>query len=317
MRKFIISCLTIFMSFQLLVANEKVASGSTVSDPTVSNKISNSYKGVDERSSLNMFKLAILPFDAKGASISADISAQQLKDGLNQVIIAQITQSRKFRVSNRNANDEKAYEKEIQRIMNSNTNNDSDKLNQKIGADFILTGDILGLNINKKKSSYYGEKFTTWKVSATVAYRVVELATMEVKWSNVVTINVPTNIANEYLDSDDGNYSQVLNYLGEQFGRTIADQVVGAIYPLQVLKVDDGEVYFNQGGNRVIKGSVYEVRQKGGTTVDDSTGQHIVLDSKVLAKVRIIDVMPKYSVGIVIGGSLSKIQKNSRAYLAK
>lgn len=32
---------------------------------------------------------------------------------LNDIIIAQITQSRKFRVSNRDVNDEKAYEKEL------------------------------------------------------------------------------------------------------------------------------------------------------------------------------------------------------------
>lgn len=288
-------------------------SGSTIATSGSSAR----YKGVDERNNLNMFKIAILPFDAKGAEISAHISSKQLQTGLNQVIIAQITQSRKLRVANRDVEDEGVYEKEVRRIINSDSADEREKLNQKIGVDFILTGDILGLNISKKKASYYGEDFTTWKVSASVAYRMVELATMEVKWSNVVTINVPKNIANEYLDSDDGSYSQILNYLGEQFGRVIANQIVGAIYPLQVLKVDDGIIYFNQGGNRVLKGNVYEIRQDGGVTVDDATGQHIVLDSKVLAKVRITDVMPKYSMGVVISGSLSKIKKNSRAYLTK
>ncbi|RFC15040.1 hypothetical protein, partial [Klebsiella pneumoniae] len=168
-----------------------------------------------------------------------------------------------------------------------NTDNDKGMLNQKIGADFILTGDILNLNITKNKTSYYGEDFTTLNVSATVAYRMVELATMEVKWSNVVTIEVPTNIANQYANADDANYMQLLSYLGKQLGKTISDQVIGAIYPLQVLKVDDGEIYFNQGGDRIIKGSVYEVRQDGGVTLDPATGQHIVLDSKVLAKIKI------------------------------
>ena len=55
-------------------------------------------------------------------------------------IITQITQSRKFRISNRDVNDEKAYEKEIKRILNSDTDNEKEKLNQKIGVDFILTG---------------------------------------------------------------------------------------------------------------------------------------------------------------------------------
>ena len=108
-----------------------------------------------------------------------------------------------------------------------------------------------------------------------------------------------------------------MGHLEAQIGNTIANQAIGAIYPLQVLKVIDGEIYLNQGGERVKRGSVYEVRQSGGTTVDESTGQHIVLDGKVLAKIRITDVMPKYSIGIVVDGSLSKIQKGARSYLVK
>lgn len=312
MKKIIISLIIVAISLNLSIAEEKAPSDSKASSGS-----STKYQSVDERSELDMFKVAILPFDIDSARINKNISPKQFQNGINQTIMAQFTQSRKFRVSNRDAADQKAYNKEVARIVNSDTDNESGKLNKKIGADFILTGDVLSLNIDKKKTSYYGEDFTTWNVSATIAYRMFELATMEVKWSNIVTVRVPTNIANEFLDSDGQDYSQVLGYLEKQIGKKIADQVIGAIFPLQVLKVDDSQIYFNQGGNRVIKGSIYEVRQKGGTTVDDATGQHIVLDSKVLAKVRITDLMPKYSVGIVVDGSLSKIQKNSRAYLTK
>ncbi|MED7819484.1 MULTISPECIES: CsgG/HfaB family protein [unclassified Francisella] len=299
----------------IVVSGSSVASsGSTAS---VASGSSTKYKGVDERNDLKMFKVAILPFDAHNAKINANIGIKQLQDGLNNIIIAQITQSRKFRVSNRDAKDQKTYEKEVQRIMNSDTDSEKDKLNKKIGADFILTGDILSLNISKKQTSYYGEKFTSYNVSASVAYRMVELATMEVKWSNVVTIDVPANIANQYVESDNGNYSGLLDYLGKRFGKIISDQIIGAIYPLQVLRVDDGEIYFNQGGDRVIKGNTYEVRQEGGITIDPATGQHTVLDGKVIAKVRITDVMPKYSIGIVIDGSLSKVHRGLRAYLTK
>ncbi|QIW09628.1 CsgG/HfaB family protein [Francisella sp. LA112445] len=328
MKKTLISIITlsVFLYSSLAFAtasssgSSMISSGSSIVSSGSTSIVSGSsakYKGVDERSNLDMFKIAILPFDAHNAKIRANMGVRQLQDGLNNIIIAQITQSRKFRVSNRDAKDQEAYERETQRIINSDTDNEKNKLNKKIGADFILTGDILGLNISKKNTTYYGQKFTSYHVSASVAYRVVELATMEVKWSNVVTINVPANIANQYVESNNGNYSELLHYLGKRFGKIISDQVVGAIYPLQVLKVDDGEVYFNQGGDRVIKGNVYEVRQDGGVTIDPATGQHIVLDGKVLAKVRITDIMPKYSIGVVIDGSLTKIHKGLRAYLTK
>ena len=236
---------------------------------------------------------------------------------LNDAIVAQFTQSRKFRVASRNQEDQNAYNKEINAILNSDSREEVAKLNKKIGVDFILTGNILSVTIQQKKTSYYGEDFTTWTVSATVAYRMLELATMEVKWSNVVKINVPANIANEEIDAETKDYSRVLRHLEAQLSDTIANQAIGAIYPLQVLKVIDGEIYLNQGGERVKRGNVYEVRQSGGTTVDEATGQHIVLDGKVLAKIRITDVMPKYSIGIVVDGSLSKIQKGARSYLVK
>ncbi|GAB4223086.1 MAG: hypothetical protein Kow0076_5190 [Francisella sp.] len=314
---------TISFASQSSIVPNNVKSGSTIKSSSASSinySLSHnvSYQGVDERSKLKMFRIAILPFSLKeGINISDNINQEKLQTVLNSSIVSQITQARKFRVSNRDANDEKVYETEIKRILDSKSDKDKNMLNQKIGADFIVTGDILSVNISKSKTSYYGEDFETLHVSAAVAYRVLELATMEVKWSNVVNFDVPTSIANQYVDDKGSNYVQLLSYLGNQLGKTISDQIIGAIYPIQVLKVDDGDIYFNQGGNRVVKGSVYEVRQEGGVTVDPATGQHIVTDSKVLAKVRITDVMPKYSIGIVIDGSLASVRPGLRAYLIK
>ena len=312
MRKMVLFLLA-FFSFVMINANEVK---SELKDEQISSKVAE-YQSVDERSKLKMFKLAVLPFEIKSSSLAKGINPEAFQQGLNGAMVAQFTQSRKFRITSPNHQDQKIYDKEINIILDSDSNEERTKLNKKIGTDFILTGNILSLTIQQKKTSYYGESFTTWIVSATVAYRILELATMEVKWSNIVKINVPANIANEAIDTETKDYSNVVSYLETQIGDTIANQAIGAIYPLQVLKIIDGEIYFNQGGQRVRRGSVYEVRQSGGTTVDEATGQHIVLDAKVLAKIRITDVMPKYSIGIVVDGSLSKIQKGDRSYLVK
>ena len=313
MRKIALFFLAACSSFSAVSA-EEIKSESK--DKQVSSKTTD-YQGVDERNKLKMFKLAIQPFEIKSSSLTKDVDAGVFQQDLNDAIVAQFTQSRKFRVVSRNQEDQKVYNKEISEILNSDSNEERIKLNKKIGADFILTGNVLSVTIQQKKTSYYGEDFTTWTVSATIAYRVLELATMEVKWSNVVKIHVPANIANQEIDAETKDYSRVIGHLETQIGDAIANQALGAIYPLQVLKVIDGEIYLNQGGDRVKRGNVYEVRQSGGTTVDEATGQHIVLDAKVLAKIRITDIMPKYSVGVVVDGSLSKIQKGARSYLVK
>lgn len=312
MRKIVLFFL-VFSFFGLAVADEvkKDEKSEQVSLKAIK------YKGVDERNKLRMFKVAILPFEVDSSALAKGVDDDAFQQGLNQAMIAQFTQSRKFRVASRDVQDQKLYDKEINSILNSDSKEERIKLNKKIGADFILTGNILSLSIQQKKTSYYGEDFTTWSVSASVAYRMLELATMEVKWSNVVKVDVPANIANQAIDAETKDYSKVIGYLEGQIGDTIANQAIGAIYPLQVLEVNDGEIYLNQGGERVKKGSIYEVHQSGGTTVDEATGQHIVIDAKVLAKIRITDVMPKYSIGIVIDGSLSKIKKGARSYLVK
>lgn len=281
------------------------------------NSVATNYQGVDERSKLEMFKIAILPFEVKDTTLTKGINIDTFQQGLNDAVVAQFTQSRKFRVASRNHYDQKVYDKEIAKILTTGSTKEKAKLNKKIGTDFIVTGNILSLSIQQKKTAYYGESFTTWNVAATVAYRVLELATMEVKWSSVVKAIVPTNIANETIDAQTKDYSRVASYLESQLGNTIANEVVGAIYPLQVLKIIDGDIYLNQGGERVKRNSIYEVRQQGGTTVDKATGQHIVLDAKVLAKIRVTDVMPKYSIATVIDGSLSKIKVGARSYLVK
>lgn len=275
------------------------------------------YQPVDERSNLNMYKVAIAPFNVKQDTIDAgDTTTSVVKIGLEEAIKAQFTQSRKFRIVNRNDDDEAIYQSEIQKISSSSSAEEKLKLGQKIGADFILTGDVLALSINEKKSSYYGESFANWRVSATVSYRVIELATMEVKWSNTVTVSLPASEANEYIEANNGSLLEVENRLYHKIGKEIADQVIGAIYPLSVLSVVDNNIYLNQGGERVKRGSVYTIRYGIGTVEDSSTGQHTVLDSKPSAKVRVIDVMPKYSIAEVIEGGINNIQKGDRAYLS-
>lgn len=254
MKKIVTSCIVAFMSFTAFFAD------STDNKKTEKPSSTDTYKGVDERNGLEMFSIAIQPFEVDESKLPKNTSSKGFQVGLDQAIVAQFTQSRKFRVASRNDSDKKAYQKEIQEIIDNDSKDQAQKLDKKIGADFILTGNILSVNSHQKKTSYYGENFTTWSVSATVAYRVLELATMEVKWSNVVKVNVPTNIANEAMQSNDGQFSSVATYLEEQIGSRVADEVIGAIYPLQVLKIIDGEIYLNQGGNRVKRGSIYEVR---------------------------------------------------------
>ena len=68
-----------FVTATAITAKNTLVSTSMLSGSSVG------YKGVDECSKLKMFRVAILPFDTKGAKIDGDIDQGQLQAGLNDI----------------------------------------------------------------------------------------------------------------------------------------------------------------------------------------------------------------------------------------
>ena len=275
------------------------------------------YISEDESEKLALKKIAILPFVVNRDAISVQgISSSSISTSLQQGLVNQFTQSRKFRMVNRNIADNTAFQKEVAIISNSQTDSkDNAKLGNKTNADFILTGKVSSFTITNKKTNYYGEEFSKYSVSATVSYQLMDLTTMEIKWANTVTKTLPTTVANKYMDDHNGSYVGVENYLFKEFSQTIADQVIGVAYPLSVLKILDNDVYLNQGGDRVQRGSTYKIYEKGTVVKDQATGQLITVAGKNIGTIRISDVMPKYSLGQLISGNNVDIYPNDKAYL--
>ena len=269
----------------------------------------------DDQRSLK--QIAILPFEVNSDAISVDgISKDSIATSLQQGLDNQFTQSRKFKMVNRSKADDAVYQREAQIIASSQTDSkDLGKLGNKTNADYILTGRVSSFDITNKKTNYYGEDFSKFSVSATVSYRLLDIATMEIKWANTVTKTLSTATANMYIEDHNGSYTGVENYLFKEFAQTIADQVIGVAYPLSVLKVLDGDVYLNQGGDRVQRGSTYRIFERGDVVKDKSTGQLITLVGKKVATIRISDVMPKYSIAQIIDGNSLNIKPNDKAYL--
>ena len=183
------------------------------------------YISEDESEKLALKKIAILPFVVNRDAISVQgISSSSISTSLQQGLVNQFTQSRKFRMVNRNIADNTAFQKEVAIISNSQTDSkDNAKLGNKTNADFILTGKVSSFTITNKKTNYYGEEFSKYSVSATVSYQLMDLTTMEIKWANTVTKTLPTTVANKYMDDHNGSYVGVENYLFKEFSQTIAD----------------------------------------------------------------------------------------------
>ena len=284
---------------------------------TTDNTIIEKNKPSNEMAKLSMKKIAILPFDVDANAIKIrGISDSALSLDIQQGLINQFTQSRKFRVVDRDHSDDEVYKNEVAKItVNNALESGISQIDKTTVADYIVTGSLSNISIYSKKSRYYGSEFLKWTALATASYKLLDLKTMEVKWANTVTVELPSSVVANHVTEDGNPSPELQNRLIEHLSKVMSDQIIGVAYPLTVIKVRDGDVYLNQGGGRVQKGTVYKVFEQGSVTKDETTWQLITIVGKNIATIRISDVMPKYSIGKFVSGNMSKIQVNDQAYL--
>jgi curli biogenesis system outer membrane secretion channel CsgG len=273
----------------------------------------------ESQQNLKLKKVAILPFSIDSGAVNfGDVSRDSVVKSIQQGLVDQFTQSRKFSVVDRNSLDDERYSQEAKRILNGESNMaNMSKFGSRTMADYILVGNITNFSVNKKQSSYYGENFTSYTISAIVTYRLLEVATMEVKWSNTVNENLSGDASSLFIQADNDSYSQASNYLVKQLTKKVSDQVIGVAYPLTVLKALDNNVYLDQGGERVTRGSIYNIFARGSVVKDISTGRLITVNGKKVATVKITDVMPKYSIGEIMQGNSLVVKASDKAYIDK
>lgn len=312
---------TLFAIFIIGVSFATEAQVNTPVDSQSASRINSSVKEsakvkTDKKDTVQLKKIAIMPFEVKPEVINIEgLSDANISTSVQQGLINQFTQSRKFRVVDRDGSNDTAYQSEARAIFDQQISKDRSKLVSNVDGDYIVTGQISSFSIANKKTSYYGENFSKWNVTATVEYKLLDLSTMEVKWANTVTTTLASDVATKYIEDRNGSYIGIEQYLFKDLSKTIADQIIGVAYPLTVLKVLDNNVYLNQGGNRVQKGSIYRVFERGDVVKDKVTDKLITLNGKQVAVIKIIDVMPKYSVGQIVEGNSFSIYENDKAFL--
>ena len=78
-------------------------------------------------------------------------------------------------------------------------------------------------------------------------------------------------------------------------------KVMGNIYPLRVVAVEDGEVVLNQGGESVSEGDKYEMFAMGDLIKDPYTGESLGRKETKCGELEIIRVKGKTSDGRILG----------------
>ena len=89
-----------------------------------------------------------------------------------------------------------------------------------------------------------------------------------------------------------------------------------AIYPPKILEIADGKVVLNRGEGAIGENDEFEVYALGKVYTDPDTGECLGQGERLIARVRIIRVAPKFSEAEIIEGA-DRLTGDPRAYLCR
>jgi len=247
----------------------------------------------------NRRAIAIVPSYANQASYSilGDIkSASDASLKMTQELVSAITKTRKFTVLDREANS--AYRNE-KRVLTSNDASTDEllKLGQVLGADYLLVSNLTELSVSKNNATaaIVANMKDSYKAYATIQYRIIAMATRQIKWSNTMSLEFEPN----------GNTIEQL-YLNtlKLISQRVTTELMENIYPLKIVDVDAKKITINQGSLTV--GQEYDVYRLGKKIYDSYTKESLGRSEEKVGKIKIVRTIPKMSIAEVIKGDVSK-----------
>lgn len=217
-----------------------------------------------------------------------DAAKRGIGSALQQKIISDLLQSRKFNVLDRDSSG--YYEMEKALIKSGDAASDEVyKLKNVLATDYILLFSISGLEGKQKTSNLTGKSKT--EIEVIVDYRVLLFATRQIKFSN--TLSMKVNLKDNSLSANEAALKQIAN--------RIAGDILNAIYPLKVASVENNEVVFSQSLNQ---GDVYECFALGKAIKDTYTKENIGRVENKTGSIEITRTSPKLSYAKITEGGV-------------
>ncbi|EAH6261045.1 hypothetical protein NZT89_001552 [Campylobacter upsaliensis] len=256
--------------------NGKYMANVTIFKTTTTKKYQAPGLSADNRRSISVF------------DSTPDPTKRGIGAALQQKIITNLLQSRKFNVLDRDSNG--YYEMEKALIQSGNAAKDEIyKLKNVLGTDYILLFSISALDGKQKTSNLTGK--SKMEAEVVIDYRVLLFATRQIKFANTLSMKVA--LKDDSLSTNE----QVLG----QIARQISNDILNAIYPLKVASVENGEAIFSQSLNQ---GDVYECFSLGKAIKDSYTKETAGRIETKSGSIEVTRSTPKLSYAKITEGSV-------------
>tara|TARA_Y100000590_G_scaffold259791_1_gene291816 strand:+ start:953 stop:2203 length:1251 start_codon:yes stop_codon:yes gene_type:complete len=235
-------------------------------------------------------RMAIVPFriNVNEISIFGETydDADNLRKYLNQEFTNFLVQTRKFTVLDREFDQE--IQGELANLTDSANIEDQIKIGQKLFADYMIVGRLDFLVIKEVEKKFLTSDIIKKKRIGVLnfSYRVIDVPTTQIKYSS--SVNLEVDLKKE---------TQLLPYLFNLTAKKAGVEIMYAIFPVLIEKIEDQLAYLGQGGSQLKIGDVYDVFERTDEKIKDTyTGETLGNVEKKVAKATIIDVDAKFSV---------------------
>jgi TolB-like protein len=259
-------------------------------------------------------KIAVMPFrNSKGQyrSIESFVSSEVVSESLVQKLVTEFTQARKFSVLDRDYIAE--YLKEKKMLLSPDASiNELSKIGEVLGVDYMVVGNIKDFNINNYQYviNVTGEKKYDLSATMLVEYRIIVMATRQIKWSDSISVSLREA---DFQDLVSDFRQDAVE--GALIGVVAKKIVVGAmdnIYPIRVVKVDShSTLILNQGGISLSVGELLEVFNRGEIVKDPYTGESLGAVERRAATVEVTRVTPKMSYADILQGDATEVREGA------
>ena len=274
------------------------------------------HKPVDKTSRL---RFAVMPLKAAEAQsysfINLVVPGDQLADKLAQKITTALTQTNKFAVLDREHIEEYCRERNSLNPYDAPIEEQA-RIGQVLGADYMLVGTITEANLRIKHTSSEaaaGVNFKEYRADFAFDYRVIVASSRQVKFSDSVRLRLETDEIKKLVtkwEPPDLDYRELVDNLVAKAAAEVVNKLSDRLYPPRIASIEaDGKVIIDQGGDRLVTGTLLDVFKADKQIADADTNEIIGSTEILVATIRIDKVAPVLSYCSVVSGDASQLAR--------
>ncbi|MEL0246695.1 MAG: CsgG/HfaB family protein [Alphaproteobacteria bacterium] len=236
-------------------------------------------------------RIAVVPFRLNVGRVDLqNFSPEDFRELLNQKFSTYLVQTRKFTVLDREFDEE--IKGELSNLADSENIDDQVKIGQALFADYIVVGRVDNLEIKEVEKKFLTSDTVVKKTMGLLnfSYRIIDVPTTQIKYSS--SVNLEVNLKKQ---------NQPLVYLSDMTAHNAGVEVMYAIYPILVEKIEGDLLYLGQGGNQIKMNDQYSLYERSDEKIKDSyTGETLGNIETKVGLVEIVDTNSKFSVAKII-----------------